>query len=117
MKLFLVLQGYAATIGVYRMGKNEIFNHRNVGTLFLIGLYFTSTTAFILTDASTFFEYANGVFVWITLLLLYFGLFNTILVSMDLFQFIVEVEKCIGKCTHVSNNKIRKQEKQEKKII
>lgn len=100
MKLFLVSLSYAAIIGIKPDGI-KVFNSRNVGASFLFGMFFISTTVFVLTSANTFFEYAKAIFVWLTLLAVYIGFFNMILQSKDLLQLLLKTEKCIDNRKHI----------------
>lgn len=97
MKLFVVIQNYTAKIGVPLGAKNK-FNNRNVKILFLLGLFFISTTLYILTEAKTIFEYSTSFFSWIILLSMFFLFFSLIEISTNLFQYFNRVERIIEMC-------------------
>lgn len=97
MKLFQVVCKCLAIIGIRQLRSNEEnrFNARNFGILLYFGLFAISTTTFIVRYASTFLEYADAFFAWITGSLVFIGYFVTILKSTKLFQLIENLEETI----------------------
>lgn len=100
MRLFKATRKYAAWVGMYELDWNEksSFNRRNVGVLLIFGLYFVSATAFILFDATTFHEYTESFFGWITLGFVYSATLIMIIKLQDLFLLIKHVEQTVEYC-------------------
>lgn len=98
MKLLQLVQSYMLIVGVHPPQPNEKqpLNRRNLGVILYLGLFVILTSAYISFDASTFEEYTEAFFLWITVTLtdISFALF--VLSSSDMFQFIGNVEKTIN---------------------
>lgn len=94
MKFLVFIQSYAAMVGV-EPGEKKMFNRQNVEVLFFLGLSLISCLVFMLTENSTFIEYAKSFFVVITLLATYVGFLNMTMQSMILVQLLKKVEKSI----------------------
>lgn len=112
MKLLQDVQKHGMKLGIRRLRPNETseFNPRNVTFLIIFGLYFASSTAFLVFDANTFRSYTVCFFVWMTLLVMIIGFLIMTLKSPDMLLVLDKVEKTIenGKmnCSTMDFNQI-----------
>lgn len=69
MKLLQEVQKHGMKLGIRRLRPDETsaFNPRNVTFLTIFGLYFASSSAYIVLTANTFREYTMCFFVWVRL--------------------------------------------------
>lgn len=89
IKLFQVIEEHWSIIGIQPISSPEKtpFNWRNILVISIVGVYFVSTTLFLLFDATTFRECEEAFFPWITLLVIAVGLIQQVMKTREVFQF------------------------------
>lgn len=97
MKIFHVLLEYARIIGIRPIepGETSIFNFVNLIVLWYLGISTIAATAFLLFEASTFQQYAESFFAWISVVAVLIGSYFFIQNTLQSLEFIASLEKTI----------------------
>lgn len=109
MQLFQELRKYGGNLGMHALDPNNKnpFNPRNTTFLIIYGLYFISSSAYLLFTANTFREYAMCFFIWLTLLFMNLGFLTMIFTSPILFNVADLIEEMIDLGKYYQNWKRR----------
>lgn len=100
MELFLALLEYSDIIGIRPLRPNQtsVFNRRNLSVFLFFVLFFISSTACLYFDDSTFEEYSQTFYAWLTMLLTGIGFTINVLLTVNLFQLLDKLKHSIEKC-------------------
>lgn len=99
MKLLAQIQAYAAFVGLHRPppGINTTFNRRNIVFILSFGIFFISSTAFLIFNAKTFLEYEECFFGWCTCSFVYVGIIIFFRKLIDTFDYVEKLEQTFEK--------------------
>lgn len=106
VKWFLLTRKYAENIGVNAIQldyKNKI-NRRSVTVYLIFGFYFMLTTCYLLFDAKTLQDYALAFFLWISVVMTFFGYLAQTVKLREIFQIIENMEKLADTCKYQMEN-------------
>lgn len=96
MRSFLVMEGYAKRLGVYR-NQSNVFNCRTICILLLFAMDSISITAHLVFDDNTFQNYTEAFFFWITLIGICIGLLIMLLKTNDIFKLLNTIDAIVDK--------------------